>query len=76
MISAVNTILSAIALWDLILNIVVLPMIISHLLSDSRGLPYYWALLLLVASHITFAAHTISMWLTCALAIWRYCVVW
>lgn len=79
MITAVNTILCAIALSDLIVNISYLPYL-AHELSDQTNFvsfySYRWALYILMHAHTTVTAHTISIWLTCVLATWRYFVVW
>lgn len=75
MITAVNTILSAIALSDLIVNIFHIPFLM-HEMSDSNVSTFPWAVYILFHAHTTVTAHTISIWLTCVLATWRYLVVW
>lgn len=79
MITAVNIILSAMAVSDLIVNVSNIPYLI-HDLGDSTNLASFysfgWALYILFHAHTTVTAHTISIWLTCVLATWRYCVVW
>lgn len=79
MITAVNTILCAIAVSDLIVNVSNIPYL-AHELSDSSNLAvknsYHWAIYTLTNAHVTVVAHTISIWLTCVLATWRYFVVW
>lgn len=79
MITAVNTILSAIAFSDLLVNISTIPYLV-HELSDSTNQPAFhsfpWAVYTLVHAHTSVTAHTISIWLTCVLATWRYFVVW
>lgn len=80
MITPVNTILSAMAFWDLIVNLSNIPFQ-SHGLADptkdaSSYFSYGWAIFTLFHAHITVMSHTISMWLTCVLATWRYLVVW
>lgn len=78
MISAVNTILCAIACSDLIvdsLNIVYLNHLIRHPASIHAALSYSWAVYILIHAHVTVTAHTISIWLTCVLATWRYLVI-
>lgn len=79
MITAVNTILSAMAFSDLIVNVSNIPYLM-HELSDSNDATAYfsfkWAVYILLHAHITVTAHTISIWLTCVLATWRYLVVW
>lgn len=79
MITAVNTILSAMALSDLIVNISNIPYLMHELSDSSNVTAFYsfqWALYILFHAHTTVTAHTISIWLTCVLATWRYCVVW
>lgn len=76
--SAVNTILSAIACSDLIVNISTIPYLMHELADNSNESAYYskhWAYYILIHAHVTVTAHTISIWLTCALATWRYCVI-
>lgn len=79
MITAVNTILSAMAFSDLIVNISNIPYLI-HELGDSSNVTsfysYQWAVYILSYAHVSVTAHTISIWLTCVLATWRYFVVW
>lgn len=78
MISAVNTILCAIACSDLIVNISNIPYLMHELSDSSNASAYFsynWARYILVHAHSTVTAHTISIWLTCALATWRYCVI-
>lgn len=78
MISAVNTILCAIACSDFLVSLSNIPYLI-HELGDNSNLSsfysYNWGLYTLVHAHVTVTAHTISIWLTCALATWRYCVI-
>lgn len=79
MVTAVNNILSAMAVSDLIVNISNIPYL-AHELSDSSNITsffsFQWAVYILVHAHVTVTAHTISIWLTCVLATWRYFVVW
>lgn len=79
MVTAVNTILSAMAFSDLVVNVSNIPYLI-HELGDALNLKdfysYTWASYILFHAHATVTAHTISMWLTCVLATWRYFVVW
>lgn len=75
MITAVNTILSAIAFSDLIVQMSNIPYLI-HQLSDPSNSTLAWAVYILVHAHTSVTAHTISIWLTCVLATWRYFVVW
>jgi hypothetical protein len=77
MISAVNTILCAIACSDLIVNVSNIPYLLHELIDMSNASYYsfFWAHYILIHAHLTVTAHTISIWLTCALATWRYCVI-
>lgn len=78
MITAVNTLLSAIAFSDLIVNLVTIPYLV-HEVSDSHSNPlsdYLWAIYTLCYAHVSVTAHALSIWLTCTLATWRYFVVW
>lgn len=79
MITAVNTILCAMAASDLIVNISNIPYLMHELGDSSNPNSFYsfhWALYILFHAHTTVTAHTISIWLTCVLATWRYFVVW
>lgn len=78
MISAVNTILCAIATSDLIVNVVYIPFLMHELdeSKDPSHNSYAWAVYILFYSQVAITAHTISIWLTCVLATWRYLVVW
>lgn len=79
MITAVNTILSTMAFTDLIVNISNIPYLMHELSDQSNVTTYYsfpWAVFILIHAHTTVTAHTISIWLTCMLATWRYFVVW
>lgn len=79
MVTAVNIILSTMAVSDLIVNMSNIPYLLHDLEDQTdRGshFTYGWAFYTLVHAHISVTAHTISIWLTCVLATWRYCVVW
>lgn len=79
MITAVNTILCAIAFTDLIVEASNIPYLFHELSDQSDPASYFsygWAVYILFHAHCTVTAHTISIWLTCLLATWRYCVVW
>lgn len=79
MISAVNTILSAIAFSDLIVNMTFTPYLMHELGDNTNATAFFthpWATYTLFHAHTSVTAHTISIWLTCVLATWRYFVVW
>lgn len=80
MITAVNTILSAIAFFDLVVNVANIPYLMHEFRGDTSDainfFSYEWAVYILFYAHATVTAHTISIWLTCVLATWRYFVVW
>lgn len=79
MISAVNTILSAMAFSDLIVNISTIPYLIHEYSDNSDAASFYsykWSIYVLFHAHVSVTAHTISIWLTCVLATLRYFVVW
>lgn len=79
MTNPVNIILSAIALSDLITSASNIPYLWHEMGDNTNAAAHYtygWALYTLIHAHTSVTAHTISIWLTCVLATWRYCVVW
>lgn len=79
MITAVNTILTALAFFDLVVNMSTIPFVYHELSDQTNARVFYhylWGLFILFHAHLTVTVHTVSLWLTCALATWRYYVVW
>ena len=80
MISPTNQILAAMAVSDLLVIGSYIPFVVHNfLLSDSVPLAemytYGWAVFTLLHAHNTVLFHTISIWLTVLLAVWRYLTV-
>lgn len=78
--SPTNFILRAIAYSDLVVIIVYIPYVIHYFMrqADVPGeelFSYGWAVYTLGRAHLTVTFHTISLWLTVLLAVWRYVAV-
>jgi hypothetical protein len=79
MISPTNAILTGMAVTDMFVIASYIPFAIhnfvridtSETVMYSRG----WAIFTLFHAHFTVVCHTISIWLTVILAIWRYLAV-
>ncbi len=79
MISPTNAILTGMAVTDMFVIASYIPFAIhnfiridtSEKVMYSRG----WAIFTLFHAHFTVVCHTISIWLTVILAIWRYLAV-
>lgn len=79
MISPTNTILMAMAVSDLVVIATYIPFVIHNFMRRSAPLidlfAYGWAVFTLLHAHISVVFHTISIWLTVLLAVWRYITV-
>lgn len=79
MASPVNAILSAMAVADTLVIISYIPYDIHNFIIDYQDVEtkyaYGWALFTLFHAHFTVIFHTISIWLTVILAVWRYLAV-
>lgn len=79
MITPTNCLLTALAISDLLTMMVYLPYVIYfHCVTLPDGTyphPWGWIVYLLFNSYFTITAHTVSMWLTVALAMFRYIAV-
>lgn len=74
MINPTNAILTGLALADLLNMLEYIPYAFYLLLPGSRT-TYAWALFVLIHSNFSQVCHTISIWLTVTLAVWRYIMV-
>ncbi|CAG7834080.1 unnamed protein product [Allacma fusca] len=74
MISPTNAILTGLALADLLNMIEYIPFAVYRLYVHRRY-PYGWAVFILVHSNFSQVCHTIAIWLTLTLAVWRYIAV-
>lgn len=74
--SATNTILTGLAVADLLVMIDYIPftfhMYIHADQETHEKYSYPWALFTLCHAHFSVVLHSISTWLTVILAIWRY----
>ena len=80
MISPTNAILTGMAVSDLVVIATYLPFVLHYFLMSSTVPPeemysYGWAVYTLLHAHISVVFHTISIWLTVLLAVWRYITV-
>lgn len=79
MISPTNAILTGIALSDLIVIGLYIPHVIHSYMRQSlpvqERLTYGWALYTLCYSYFSVVFHSVSIWLTVLLAVWRYVTV-
>lgn len=73
LVSATNAILTGLAFADNVVMIVCLPFIVhQNFIAQSEKFTYPWALLRMVYIILTTLFHTISVYLTVTLAVWRY----
>ena len=79
MISPTNAILTGMAVSDLVVIASYIPFVIHNFMRHSVPLEelytHGWAVFTLVHAHVTVVFHTISIWLTVLLAVWRYLTV-
>ncbi|ODN04113.1 Sex peptide receptor [Orchesella cincta] len=73
MINPTNAILTGLALADLLNMVEYIPYALTYILPRSNT--YSWALYILIHSNFSQVCHTISIWLTVTLAVWRYIMV-
>ena len=75
-ISPTNAILIALAVADIIVLIAYIPFAFHMYIMIDRPLyerfSYPWTVYVMIHAHVTQVFHTISIWLTVLLAIWRY----
>ena len=76
MISPTNAILTGLALADKVVMIDYIIYAMHHYIlvrvSIEEKFSYPWAMYVFIHSHVTQVFHTISIWLTLTLAVWRY----
>ncbi|XP_013783423.2 sex peptide receptor-like [Limulus polyphemus] len=75
MMSPTNTILTGLAVADMFVMLSYVPYSIhmyirSHQLANERY-SFSWAVFTLIHAHLTVVCHTVSIWLTVTLAMWR-----
>lgn len=79
MMSPVNSILIGIAIADMLVITSNIPFVLhSYVIQyDSLGDIFspFWAWFTLLHAHFTVVAHTISIWLTVILAVWRFLAI-
>ena len=76
--SPTNAILTGLAIADLIVMLEYIPYTVHSYLyhrPKSETYTYYWTLFVLIHSNVAQVFHTISIWLTVMLAVWRYIAV-
>ncbi|GIY02014.1 sex peptide receptor [Caerostris extrusa] len=79
MVSPTNAILTGLAVADMLVMFSYLPFTfhnyIRNDLSEKEKFSYAWAVFTLFHAHFTVVNHTISIWLTVTVAIWRFMAV-
>ena len=72
MVSPTNSILTGLAFADNVVMVVCLPFIVMSFIPRSHKFRYAWALFMMFYSLSSTIFHTISVYLTVLLAVWRY----
>src|SRR5258707_382857 len=79
MISPTNAILTGMAVADMLVIGSYVPFTLHNFIRTDQSpevtYTYGWAIFTLFHAHFTVACHTISIWLTVVLAVWRYLAV-
>ncbi|CAG2111821.1 unnamed protein product, partial [Medioppia subpectinata] len=79
MISPTNAILTGLAVADMLVMTTYFPYSIHNFirygLTESEKYSKGWAIFTLIHAHSSIVSHTISIWLTVILAVWRYIAV-
>ncbi|KAF8782904.1 Sex peptide receptor like protein [Argiope bruennichi] len=79
MVSPTNAILTGLAVADMLVMFSYLPFTFHNYirtdLSEKEKFSYGWAIFTLFHAHFTVVNHTISIWLTVTVAIWRFMAV-
>ncbi|XP_063227091.1 G-protein coupled receptor dmsr-1-like [Bacillus rossius redtenbacheri] len=73
--SPTNAILTGLAVADLLVMLEYIPFTAQAFLPQEQRLSYGWALFVLFHSHFAQVCHTVAIWLTVILAVWRYLAV-
>ncbi|KAJ8889814.1 hypothetical protein PR048_009318 [Dryococelus australis] len=73
--SPTNAILTGLAVADLLVMLEYVPFAGYTLLPYEQRLSYGWAIFVLFHSNFTQVCHTVAIWLTVILAVWRYVAV-
>lgn len=78
MVSPTNSILTGLAVADMLVMVDYIPYTIHNYVQDQSEFELYsygWACFALFHAHFSVICHTISTWLTVLLAVWRYIAV-
>ncbi|XP_042227864.1 G-protein coupled receptor dmsr-1-like isoform X2 [Homarus americanus] len=79
MVSPTNAILTGLAVTDLLVMVEYIPYTMHQYVWQGRSLAsqysWGWAVFVLFHAHFTHVFHTISIWLTVTLAVWRYIAI-
>jgi len=76
----INLILFSIAVADILLMVDYIPFAVHMYIMEQQNsreeqLSYVWGIVLLVHVNFSLMIHTVSIWLTLSLAIWRYIMI-
>lgn len=77
MVSPTNAILAGLAIADIMVMVMYVPFTLNNYLQvlGKASFSYAWAVFMLTFVHITQVFHTVSIWLTVVLAVWRYLAI-
>ncbi|CAN7941625.1 unnamed protein product [Ixodes hexagonus] len=76
MVSPTNSILTGLAVADMLVIATYLPYTIqTHVLASPKRQSFAVAVFILVHAHVSVVFHTVSTWLTVTLAVWRFLAV-
>ncbi|XP_037085383.1 sex peptide receptor-like [Pollicipes pollicipes] len=77
MASPTNAILAGLAIADIMVMVMYVPFTLHYYIQafGASSLTYGWAVFMLTYVHVTQVFHTVSIWLTVVLAVWRYLAI-
>ncbi|KAF0289506.1 Sex peptide receptor [Amphibalanus amphitrite] len=77
MVSPTNAILAGLAIADIMVMVMYVPFTLNYYLQafGRTSFSYGWAVFMLTYVHVTQVFHTVSIWLTVVLAVWRYLAI-
>lgn len=78
MVSSINAILTGLAVADMAMMLSYLPYAYLNFIgdiNDEERFSYPWAIFLLLQGHFMIMNHTVSIWLTVTVAIWRFIAI-
>ncbi|XP_037068728.1 sex peptide receptor-like [Pollicipes pollicipes] len=77
MVSPTNAILAGLAIADIMVMVMYVPFTLNYYLQafGEASFSYSWAVFMLTYVHVTQVFHTVSIWLTVVLAVWRYVAI-